>query len=163
MWVLLFLASASSASPTPFDDARWISPKGSVANGTFAAYRTTVVPRSGPCRNASLRVAADTKFWLWVNGKPVAWEGGLKRGPSPQAGYCDVIDLSTAPWGAGPSTVAVLVLYLGRRTVRTIRFGIPRGGLTLIERQVSQDTSPTQVLGGSANFQRQCYLPPVAS
>ena len=125
MWVLLFLASASSASPTPFDDARWISPKGSVANGTFAAYRTTVVPRSGPCRNASLRVAADTKFWLWVNGKPVAWEGGLKRGPSPQAGYYDVIDLSTAPWGAGPSTVAVLVLYLGRRTVRTIRFGIP--------------------------------------
>jgi alpha-L-rhamnosidase len=101
------------------DDARWVSPAGAVANGTFAAYRATFTA-AGKCSpsNTTIQVAADTKFWVWVNGRQVVWEGGLKRGPMPGAGYYDVLDLSAAPWNAGSdNTVAVLSLFLGRRTV----------------------------------------------
>lgn len=38
-------------------------------------------------------VAADTKYWLYVNGKLLVIEGGLKRGPTPTGGYYDVVDL----------------------------------------------------------------------
>jgi len=59
------------------------------------------------------RLAVDSKYWLWVNGKLVVFEGGLKRGPAPGEGYYDEIDLAPhlAP---GPNTVAVLAWYWGK-------------------------------------------------
>ena len=35
------------------------------------------------------RIGADSKYWLWINGKPVVFEGGLKRGPNPLDTYYD--------------------------------------------------------------------------
>lgn len=63
--------------------------------------------------SAVLRIASDTKYWLWVNGRLVVFEGGLKRGPSPFDTYYDELEL--APYlKIGKNTVAVLVWYLGK-------------------------------------------------
>ena len=32
-----------------------------------------------------LRICADSKYWLYVNGELIVREGGLKRGPVPDA------------------------------------------------------------------------------
>ena len=60
--------------------------------GTFAAYRTTLkLPSScGTAATAgdavptpgTLHIAIDTKYWLYINGELVTFEGGLKRGQS---------------------------------------------------------------------------------
>ena len=39
-------------------------------------------------------IAADSKYWLWINGKLVVFEGALKRGPNPNDTYYDEIDIA---------------------------------------------------------------------
>ena len=33
------------------------------------------------------KIAADSKYWMWVNDSLVVFEGGLKRGPDPEGTY----------------------------------------------------------------------------
>jgi alpha-L-rhamnosidase len=62
---------------------------------------------------AEARIAVDSKYWLWVNGKMAVFEGGLKRGPNPQDTYFDVVDL--APYlREGSNTIAVLAWHWGK-------------------------------------------------
>jgi hypothetical protein len=35
-------------------------------------------------QNALVQIAADSKYWLWINGELAVFEGGVKRGPTPQ-------------------------------------------------------------------------------
>lgn len=46
-------------------------------------------------KTAIAKIAVDSKYWLWINGSLVVFEGGLKRGPSPQDTYYDELDIST--------------------------------------------------------------------
>src|SRR5688500_18526716 len=38
-------------------------------------------------------IAADSKYWLWINGEMVVFEGALKRGPTPNDTYYDEVDI----------------------------------------------------------------------
>ena len=40
------------------------------------------------------RISADSKYWLWINGRLVVFEGCLKRGPNPQDSYYDTVELA---------------------------------------------------------------------
>ena len=61
----------------------------------------------------SLKIAADSKYWLWINGEMVVREGGVKRGPNPKDTYCDV--LTDIEWfKKGKNTIAILVWYFGK-------------------------------------------------
>ena len=61
---------------------------------------------------APVKVAADSKYWLWVNGGLAVFEGGLKRGPNPRDTYFDEVDL--APFlTRGENKIAVLLEYFG--------------------------------------------------
>mgnify|MGYP000971450093 CR=1 FL=1 len=82
------------------------------APGTWWCFRNTVTLEELP-RSLELRLAADTKYWLWVNGELQVSEGGLKRGPNPSDTYCDVIT-SLPALRAGKNTVALLVWYFGK-------------------------------------------------
>ena len=82
------------------------------ASGTWWCFRNTVTLDEQP-RSLELRLAADTKYWLWVNGELQVSEGGLKRGPNPSDTYCDVIT-SLPALRAGENTVALLVWYFGK-------------------------------------------------
>ncbi|MBR1927913.1 MAG: glycoside hydrolase family 3 C-terminal domain-containing protein [Bacteroidales bacterium] len=62
---------------------------------------------------APVKVAADSKYWLWVNGGLAVFEGGLKRGPNPRDTYFDEVDL--APFlTRGENKIAVLLEYFGK-------------------------------------------------
>ena len=60
-----------------------------------------------------LHIAADSKYWLWVNGELQILEGGLKRGPNPRDTYKDVIH-NLKGLKKGANVVAVLVWHFGK-------------------------------------------------
>lgn len=55
-------------------------------------------------------IAADSKYRLYINGQPVVFEGGVKRGPSPTDSYYDTLDI--APFlQKGNNTICALVWF----------------------------------------------------
>lgn len=97
--------------------AEWISTghglfsKAPEAN-TWWNFRKTFALETLPTQ-AKARIAADTHYWLWVNGKLVVREGGLKRGPNVYGTYYDTVDI--APYlVSGENTIAIQVWYLGK-------------------------------------------------
>ncbi|MEK7414161.1 MAG: alpha-L-rhamnosidase C-terminal domain-containing protein [Planctomycetota bacterium] len=93
-------------------NAAWIWTAEAGPANTWLCARTTWDLPSVPTE-AHVRIAADSKYWLWVNGVLVVREGALKRGPTPDDTWCDEVDL--APHlRAGANTIAVLVWYWGK-------------------------------------------------
>lgn len=67
-------------------------------------------------------IAADTKYWMWLNGELVVFEGGLKRGPEPNATYFDRVDI--APYlRPGDNTIAILVWHFGKNGFAHVNSG----------------------------------------
>ena len=94
--------------------ARWITADDSLANkpNTWIEFRKDFSLKKRP-KKAEARIAADTKYWLWVNGELAVFEGGLKRGPNRTDTYYDVIDL--APWlKKGNNDVRLLLWHFGK-------------------------------------------------
>ena len=55
-------------------------------------------------------ISADSKYWLYINGESVVYEGSVKRGPAKNCGYYDSIDI--APYlKEGENSVCALVWY----------------------------------------------------
>ena len=79
---------------------------------TWLAYQKQVVMKKKPAKLVA-KIACDSKYWLWINGELVIFEGQLKRGPAPGESYYDEVDL--APFmKRGQNNVSVLVWYFGR-------------------------------------------------
>lgn len=62
---------------------------------------------------ARLRIGADSKYWLWVNGVEAVSEGGVKRGPRPGESYADEVDIARY-LREGTNRVAVQLWYFGK-------------------------------------------------
>lgn len=109
--LVLHAMTGPARAEAPSWRATWIGPETSTPN-QWLCFRKTVDLAEAPA-DARARIAVDSKYWLWINGKLVIFEGGLKRGPTPDGTYFDEVDL--APHLAkGPNTIAVLVWYFGR-------------------------------------------------
>lgn len=94
--------------------ARWITCAADSVNkpNTWIAFRHDISLDKVP-QEAIVRIGADTKYWLWLNGQLVVFEGGLKRGPTPHDTYYDEIDL--APFlHKGNNKIALLLWYFGK-------------------------------------------------
>ncbi|MEI7525686.1 MAG: alpha-L-rhamnosidase C-terminal domain-containing protein [Mariniphaga sp.] len=93
--------------------AQWISAVES-KNDTniWQVFRKKINLPAMPQR-ATAKIAVDSKYWLWVNGEMVVYEGGLKRGPNPNDTYFDVVDLSRF-LKKGMNTIAILSWYWGK-------------------------------------------------
>ena len=60
-------------------------------------------------------ISADSKYWLYINGETVVFEGSVKRGPEKGGGYYDSIDI--APYlREGENSVCALVWYWDNET-----------------------------------------------
>ncbi len=60
-------------------------------------------------------ISADSKYWLYINGENVVFEGSVKRGPSEGNGYYDSIDIS--PYlSEGENLICALVWYWDNET-----------------------------------------------
>lgn len=60
-----------------------------------------------------LYIAVDTKYWLYINGEMIVFEGGVKRGPGFHQTYFDEVDLCDYLI-QGNNRLAVLVWYFGK-------------------------------------------------
>jgi hypothetical protein len=109
-FVFLSVFQANAFEP---EGVKWISSneKESEANQWFCFRKTLDI--DGRVEKADFYIAVDSKYWLWVNGKPVIFEGGLKRGPNPRDTYVDRIDLA-AYLTPGRNTLAILMWYWGK-------------------------------------------------
>ncbi len=117
-----FGLSATGAMATEVESwkADWIglsseSPsaeRASTPPNTWACFRKQYSLEEGP-RAAELRIACDSKYWLWVNGELAVFEGQLKRGPNPEDTYFDRVDVSGF-LRPGVNTLAVLVWHFGK-------------------------------------------------
>ena len=87
-------------------------PAAEKAVNQWSCYRKVVHLDKAPGK-AEARIAVDSKYWLWINGELVVFEGQLKRGPTPQDTYFDRVDL-TQHLQKGDNTVALLVWYFGK-------------------------------------------------
>lgn len=100
-----------SAAEPPWQ-AQWIGTPGESPGAVWTCFRKSFTLAEKPSA-AIARIAVDSKYWLWINGKLAIYEGGLKRGPNREDTYFDRVDL--APFlREGGNTVAVLAWYWGK-------------------------------------------------
>lgn len=106
LWLCSLSASAAEAS--------WITAADTAANrpNTWIAFRKDISLKAKP-RHLRLKIACDSKYWLWINGELVVFEGQLKRGPARDATYYDTVDIAHA-LHKGQNQVAVLLWYFGK-------------------------------------------------
>lgn len=112
--LILFSMFLLCCVPARAQQAQWIGLPASAADApnSWTAFRRDLTLDALPER-AVVRIAVDSKYWLWIDGEPVVREGGLKRGPAPSAVYCDEVDL--APYlKRGTNRLAVLVWHFGK-------------------------------------------------
>ena len=112
--ILLVLPMAGVAQPVLKQNwtASWIGEEAPSVPNTFQRYRYTFQLDELP-KTALASIATDSKYWLWLNGKLIVFEGQLKRGPTPNDTYFDEVDLKPFLL-KGNNTIAVLVWYWGK-------------------------------------------------
>lgn len=113
---VLTLASASFAGAESRSDwkAHWITHSWvQSSTNTWVSYRKEVNVTKCP-EKLIAKIGADSKYWMWINGELVVFEGSLKRGPSPSGTYYDKVDI--APYlKEGDNTIAILLWYFGKQ------------------------------------------------
>ncbi len=109
---LILVFTVLSFSTPKEQEALWITiPNFEHAENQWFQLRNEVKLKKQP-KSAITKIAADSKYWLWINGELVVLEGQLKRGPNPNDTYFDEIDL--ARWlKKGENTIAVQLWYFG--------------------------------------------------
>ncbi|MFE6621116.1 discoidin domain-containing protein [Streptomyces sp. NPDC057740] len=131
---------APEASAAVSWTAKWIWAASSSTN-QWVAFRRSFTLGSAPSK-AVTQIAADSKYWMWVNGTLVVFDGGLKRGPNRTDTYYDEIDL--APYlKSGSNTVALLVWYFGKQGFSHNSSG--RGGL-LFQSDIEVGSTTTRLV-----------------
>lgn len=91
----------------------WDSSDGSEENVWMCLRKTVDVSQVPETLNAY--ICADSKYWLYINGETAVFEGGVKRGPSPDDSYFDCVDI--APYlKSGKNVICALVWYWGKDT-----------------------------------------------
>lgn len=104
---------ATSQEAKPFVDwtANWIWTSSKGPNNSWLSLRKNVTLKSKP-KKAMTRIAAENKYWLYINDSLVIRDGGLDGRPDLTNTYYDEIDL--APYlKKGENCIAALVWYKG--------------------------------------------------
>lgn len=108
---MYFLTSHSTVKAASWK-GQWIWSEGGSEANTWSMFRKDIELEEAPS-SAKFYIAADTKYWMWINDQLVIYEGGLKRGPKPEATYIDYEEIS--PYlQQGNNTLSILVWYFGK-------------------------------------------------
>ncbi len=91
---------------------KWITVDDQVQAGQWLNFRKTFSLPNRP-KTAKVKLVAESKYWLWINGQLAVFEGQVKNGPAPQSGYFDELDIAEY-LKAGSNTLAILVNYFGQ-------------------------------------------------
>ncbi len=85
-----------------------------IEENVWMCFRKTVELSDAPASLTAF-LSVDSRYWLYINGEPVVFEGGVKRGPTPDGAYFDSVEI--APFlQAGRNVICALVWYWGKDT-----------------------------------------------
>ena len=87
--------------------------------------------------SAPIKIACDSKYWMWINGELVVFEGQLKRGPTAYDTYYETLDIAKY-LKEGENTLAIQVWYWGAGGFDNNASG--SGGLLLSSNLVDRET-----------------------
>lgn len=90
------------------------------ASDTYVAFRKTFKLDATPDK-VTANIAASDKYFMWVNGELVVYDGCVKRGPTLYDTYYDEVELSGLK--SGENTLAFLVVYNGRQSESALDAG----------------------------------------
>jgi alpha-L-rhamnosidase len=90
-------------APPPYDTLQ----------NTWLCWRKSFDLTEKPTTKIVANIAVDSKYWLYVNGQMVVFEGQLKRGPTPDDTYFDVVEIGKY-LKKGKNTIALLHWYWGK-------------------------------------------------
>ena len=94
--------------------AHWITAfENQSATNTWLCFRRDIRLDTLPRGSVNLKIAADSKYWMWINGTLAVFEGAVKRGPTPEDTYYDTVDISSF-LQEGNNTIAILLWYFGK-------------------------------------------------
>ncbi|MBR6313820.1 MAG: alpha-L-rhamnosidase N-terminal domain-containing protein [Clostridia bacterium] len=89
----------------------WDGSDGNEEN-VWMCFRKTVELAKAP-EALTAYLFADSRYWLYINGEPVVFEGSVKRGPTADDSYYDAVEI--APYlKPGKNVIAALVWYWGK-------------------------------------------------
>ena len=96
-------------------NAKWIWDKDNLTEkNTWMCLSKRVTLDKAP-DELTAHISADSKYWLYINGETVVFEGNVKRGPEKDGGYYDSIDI--APYlKEGKNSICALVWYWDNET-----------------------------------------------
>ena len=137
---ILFTTLVNFAATSPnWEGAQWIWQEEDGPSNTWMSFRKTIEVEEIP-EIVETHIAVDSKFWLWINGEMVIFEGGLSRGPSqagdwnrkkkitPTNSWYETINIQ--PYlKKGNNTIAILVWFWGRETHKGTHIDSGKGGL----------------------------------
>ncbi|MBQ0024437.1 MAG: glycoside hydrolase [Bacteroidales bacterium] len=116
----------ASAEPVVASGFKTITSKDALSReaNQWIAFRKDVTIDKMPAE-AIARISADSKYWLWINGKLAVFEGSLKRGPNYTDSYVDEVDLK--PFlKKGSNKIALLLWYFGKDGFSHVDSGMPQ-------------------------------------
>ncbi len=121
--VLLSVCFTSAFAEVNEWKGKWISFEHAQSEpNTWYVFRKNVRLDEVP-KSLTACIAADSKYWLWINDRLVVFEGGLKRGPARNATYYDEVEI--APFLTdGNNTIAVLVWFFGKNGFSHVSSGL---------------------------------------
>lgn len=128
------------AQASNWNNSKWICNTETSSNNSWSAFRKPFFLNDLSFNKAIANIAVDSKFWLYVNGEMVVFEGGVASGPS-QAGewkrkekitpantWYEKIDIK--PYlKKGKNTIAILAWYWGRETHKGTHIDSGKAGL----------------------------------
>ena len=107
--------------------ANWIWAEHNDQKNDWVAFRKSFSVTEVP-KQAELLISADTKYWLYVNGRLAVNEGGLFRESLPGCGYADRVDIACY-LQPGENVIALLAWFYGNEGRNNVNSG--RAGLIL--------------------------------
>lgn len=145
----LSLSASIHADEQTMDwEAQWIWQSEDGPANSWVAFRKQLEITEVP-EKAVANIAADSKYWMWINGELIVFEGSVARGPSPAKPWNRVQEIWELPPETKPSnswyeqvdlapyltpgknTIAILVWYWGNETHKGTHIDSGKGGLIL--------------------------------
>lgn len=108
---LAYYTSLEEYKKTDWNGAKWIWASTTSVN-SYVAFRKTFSLDKVPAE-AVANIAAESKYYLWMNEELAVFDGASKRGATPYDGFYEQVDLADY-LKQGENTLVILVSYNGR-------------------------------------------------
>ena len=108
---LAYYTALEDYKKTDWGGAKWIWASTTSVN-SYVAFRKTFSLEKVP-EEAVANIAAESKYYLWMNEELAVFDGASKRGATPYDGFYEQVDLADY-LKQGENTLVILVSYNGR-------------------------------------------------